>query len=185
MQRIITGLAAIALGFSVVASTAHAQFHAPFKGKQVKGNLMSAFEPCTVPDTTTGDGHQACTAMVRSDPSCGFGGGQGKIQLKMQTIGNADARIKLQNLDSGCEGETLGFVANVRRTGQFCGNAKCTIVDTVFTFGNCVVPRNACTFSAQFTWPGGTTDGETEILDMYVLHGADRVFDVGLVQNNP
>src|SRR5262245_58988364 len=82
MQRTIVGLAAIALGLGLAAGSAHAQFNTPFKGKQFKGNLMTAYTACTAPDTTTDDAVPACTAFVRSDSNCGYGGGQGKIQLK-------------------------------------------------------------------------------------------------------
>jgi hypothetical protein len=179
----ITGLMALAIGVGVMASTAHAQFNTPFKGKQYKGNLMIGYGPCTVPDTATDDLVQACTTVVRTDTGCGYGGGQGKIQIKGQTVGNYDARLKLTSLDAACEGQTLTFFANVRRTGRFCGGNVCTVVDSIKQFGSCVVTRSVCKFGGQFSFPGGSGTGETEFLDVYVMHGANRSFTIGLVHN--
>jgi hypothetical protein len=184
MQRMITGLVAVALGLTVVATTAHAQFNSPFKGKQFKGNMMVTYQPCTTPDVMTDDNVPACSAIVRTDPNCGYGGGQGKIQLKAQTVGNYDARLKLVTLDAGCEGHTLSFIAVVRRTGRYCGGNVCTAQDSTFQFGQCVTQRGVCKFGGQFTWPGGPGTGNTEIKDIYVTDGGLRVFDVGLVHNN-
>lgn len=183
MHRMITGLMALAIGVGVMASTAHAQFNVPFKGKQFKGNLMVGYGPCTVPDAVTDDAQPACSTAVRNDTGCGYGGGQGKIQIKGQTVGNYDARLKITSLDAACEGQTLHFLANVRRTGRFCGGNVCTVVDGTFQFGSCVVTRNTCKFGGQFTFPGGPGVGETELLDVYVNHGANRAFTIGLVHN--
>jgi hypothetical protein len=183
MQRFITGLAVIALGLTVAASTAHAQFNSPFKGKQFKGNLMTTYNACTAPDTTTDDSVPACSTIVRTDTNCGYGGGQGKIQLKTQTVGNYDARLKLVTLDTGCEGKTLTFQAVIRRTGHYCAGNICTIQDTTFQFGQCTVSRGVCKFGGQFNWPGGPGQGNTEIKDIYVMDGATRVFDIGLVKS--
>jgi len=183
MQRIITGLAAIALGLTVAAPTAHAQFNSPFKGKQFKGNLMTTYNACTAPDTMTDDNVPACSTFVRTDADCGFGGGQGKVQLKTQTVGNYDARLKLVTLDTGCEGKVLTFVGVVRRTGHYCGGNICTMQDTTFQFGTCTVARGVCKFGGQFVWPGGTGQGNTEFKDIYVMDGATRVFDIGLVKS--
>ena len=184
MHRILTGLAAIAVGLGVMATSAHAQFNTPFKGKQFKGNLMTTYQACTAPDTQTDDLVPACSTIVRGDSNCGFGGGQGKIQLKGQTVGNYDARLKLVSLDAACEGKTLTFQANVRRTGRYCAGNVCTVVDTTFQFGSCVVQHNICKFGGQFNFPGGPGDGETEFKDVYVNDGPNRVFDIGLVHNN-
>jgi hypothetical protein len=43
--------------------------------------------------------------------------------------------------------------------------------------------RGVCKFGGQFTWPGGPQTGNTEFKDVYVLDGANRVFDIGLVHN--
>ncbi len=183
MQRTIVGLAAIALGLCLAAGSAHAQFNTPFKGKQFKGNLMTAYNPCTAPDTTTDDSVAACSTFTRSDSNCGYGGGQGKIQLKTQTVGNYDARLKLVTLDAGCEGKTLTFHAVVRRTGRYCAGNICQVQDQDFQFGSCVVMRGVCKFGGQFVWPGGPGTGNTEFQDMYVKDGANRAFDIGLVHN--
>jgi hypothetical protein len=187
MQRIITGLAIIALGLTVAASTAHAQnFNSPFKGKQFKGNLMTTYSACTAPDTMTDDNVQACSTIVRVDDNCGFGGGQGKIQLKTQTVGNYDARLKLVTLDQGCEGRNLDFMGTVRRTGHYCGGNICTVVDSTFQIGTCKVLRGVCKFGGQFVWPGGTAQGNTEFVDIFVKDNASglRVFDIGLVKSS-
>lgn len=183
MQRMITSLMALAIGVGVMASTAHAQFNTPFKGKQFKGNLMTGYGPCSVPDTVTDDAVSACATVVRTDNGCGYGGGQGKIQIKGQTVGNYDARLKLTSLDAACEGQTLSFFATVRRTGRFCGGNVCTVVDSTKQFGSCTVMHNVCKFGGQFTFPGGQGTGQTEFLDVYVMHGLNRAFTVGLVHN--
>ena len=183
MPRLTTGLAAIAMGLSVLASSANAQFNTPFKGKQFKGNLMTTYEACSAPDTLTDDGVMACTTLVRSNLNCGYGGGQGVIQLKTQTVGNYDARVKITSLDAACEGRTLSFRAVVRRTGRYCGGNVCTVEDTTFQFGSCLVQHSICKFGGQFTWPGGPGTGETELKDVYVMDGANRAFDIGLVKN--
>jgi hypothetical protein len=183
MHRFITSLMALAIGVGVMASSAHAQFNVPFKGKQFKGNLMVGYAACTAPDTVTDDAHPACTTVVRTDTGCGYGGGQGKIQIKGQTVGNYDARLKLTSLDAACEGQTLNFFANVRRTGRFCGGNVCTVTDSTHQFGSCVVLHNVCKFGGQFTFPGGPGTGETELLDVFVNHGANRAFTIGLVHN--
>ena len=183
MQRILIGLAALAVSLGVMTTSAHAQFNSPFKGKQFKGNLMVAYNPCTAPDTQADDNTPACTTIARSDTNCGYGGGQGKIQLKSQTVGNYDARLKLVTLDAGCEGKTLDFVAVVRRTGRYCSGNVCALADQTFQFGQCVVQHNVCKFGGQFTWPGGPGTGNTEIKDIYVTDGPNRVFDIGLVHN--
>jgi hypothetical protein len=185
MHRIIFGLAAIALGLSLAAPSAHAQYNTPFKGKQFKVNLMTTYEPCTAPDTTTDDGFPACTTIVRTDTTCGWGGGQGKIQLKTQTVGNYGARLKLTSLDAACEGETLQFIANVRRTGHYCSGNVCTIQDQQYQFGSCIVQHRLCKVSGIFVWPGGQGNGNTELKDIWVMHNGLRVFDMGLVENNP
>ena len=184
MHRILTGLAAIAVGLGVMATSAHAQFNTPFKGKQFKGNLMTGYNACTAPDTVTDDAQSACSAVSRTDTGCGYGGGQGKIQLKGQTVGNYDARLKLVSLDAACEGQTLTFQARVRRTGRYCSGNVCTVGDTTFQFGSCVVQHNICKFGGQFNFPGGPSDGETEFLDVYVMDGPNRAFTIGLVHNN-
>jgi hypothetical protein len=185
MQRFVTGLATITLSLGVMVSTAHAQnFNTPFKGKQFKGNLMTTYAPCTAPDTVSDDNVPACSMIVRTDLDCGFDGGQGKIQLKTQTVGNYDARIKLGTLDAGCEGRTLDFFGVVRRTGAYCGGNICTAQDSTFKFGSCRVFHAACAFGGQFVWPGGTSEGNTEFKDIYVTDNATglRVFDMGLVK---
>ena len=183
MHRIFVSLTAMAVGIAALSSTAHAQFNTPFKGKQFKGNLMTAYLPCTTPDTTTDDAIPACTTPVRSTPSCGWGGGQGKIQLKMQTVGNVDTRIKLTSLDAACEGLTLTVQAMVRRTGHWCSGNVCQTVDTPAALGTCAVQHQTCKINGQLNLPGGPNIGQTEILDLAILNGTSRVFDVGLVKS--
>ena len=150
MHRFLTSLMALAIGVGVIASTAHAQFNVPFKGKQYKGNLMIGYAPCTAPDTVTDYAQPACSSAVRTDTGCGYGGGQGKIQIKGQTVGNYDARLKITSLDAACEG--------CRAHGR-----------------NVCSPNSR----VRGSWPVGVLDGEREARavggEHHVTHGSQVV----------
>lgn len=183
-MRTVTGiLAAAAIG--LLASTALATHNQPFKGKSFKVNLMTAYEPCAAPDTVTDDAVSACSVPVRSDPTCGYGGGQGRIQLKMLTVGKVAFKVKLTTLEAGCEGQVLHFVTTLRRTGHHCGGTACTVVDaTDFEFASCVVQGATCVGNGQVLFPGGVNLGQIEFKDISVKRAGLRTFDTGIVNSN-
>ena len=62
---------ALALALTAVAWATHDE---PGKGGSAKAALVTAYEPCTAPNTTTSGlaPFAACSPPVRSDPECGF-----------------------------------------------------------------------------------------------------------------
>jgi hypothetical protein len=181
-----TILTATLLGVGLAASPVLAFHNQPFKGKNFKVNLMTAYEPCTAPDTVTDDGVSACSTLQRSDPLCGFGGGQGKVQLKSLTVGNIAFRIKLNGVDDPCDGETINFFLSFRKTGHHCAGASCTTVDVIdYPLGACFVTRNVCKASGALFLPGGAQLGQIEILDVHAERLGNRVFTPGLITRKP
>lgn len=133
----------------LTAATALATHNEPQKAKLLKGNFVTAYEECTVPNTITDSfGLPACVPAVRSDPICGFGPkGQGKAIAKVTKTGDIAIKMKLKGLDAGCIGETLTLHASLRVTSDDCGGASCSVV-TLNNFGplaSCVVdPKGKC-----------------------------------------
>jgi hypothetical protein len=184
MRRTI-GLLALLAGLGVVTSPALALHNQPFKGKNFKINLMTAYAPCTSPNAMTDDGLDACVP-VRSDPSCGFGGGQGKVQLKALTIGNTSFRIKINGLDQFCEGQVLQFYISYRKTGHHCGGNSCTTVDVVnHPLGSCSTHNSVCKTSGAIFLPGGAQAGQVEILNVHAEHNGVPAFTTGLITVRP
>jgi hypothetical protein len=185
MRRVLSTIGVVSVVLGLSTSGAFAQINQPFKGKTFRGNLMTTYQACTAPNTTSDDAQGACTPPVRVTATCGFGGGQGKVQMKHVTVGKVSFRAKLTGLDAGCEGANLTVVATLRRSGQFCAGGFCTLVDLVDTpIGACVVSKGSCSANGQIILPGGTTFGQTEIKDVAVLHSGVRAFDLGIVQNH-
>jgi hypothetical protein len=185
MRALACGLA---LGTAVwlAANTALALHNQPFKGKSFKTNIVTGYEPCTTPNTVTDDGLPACNPPQRTDPICGFGLGQGKLQLKAQSVGNTAVRVKLNGLDPGCEGTVLTFAASLRRTGHHCGATPCTLVDAVeVPIGACAVQRATCKASGHLVFPGGTSAGQIEIREIVVRRGGLRAFRIGIIGRRP
>ena len=178
---------AVAFGLSTVAATqAHAFLNQPTKGKNFKVNLMTAYAPCTAPNTMTDDGKPACSPLVRLNPNCGFDGGLGKVQLKALTVGNTDFRIKVTGLDQFCEGAVLDFFISFRKTGVHCGTSECTLVDQVgVKLGSCSVQNSLCATAGQLFLPGGADRGQVEILEVYVEEDGVRTFNSGLITQRP
>jgi hypothetical protein len=187
-RSILTFTMTAALGL-LVASQAMALHNQPDKGKNFKVNLMTAYEPCTSPDTVTDDAVPACSTLQRSDPTCGFVGGQGKVQLKSLTVGNQAYRIKMNGLDVACSGQTLNFFISYRKTGHLCngGITSCTTQDVLaHALGGCVVDdRGKCKLSGAQFLPGGANIGQIEILEVYVERTGLRSFNTGLIIQKP
>jgi len=184
MRKVLIAL--VVAGLGVAATHADAFLNQPTKGKNFKVNLMTAYEPCTSPNAMTDDGFDACMPPVRSNPNCGFDGGQGKVQLKALTVGNTDFRIKLQGLDTFCEGQTLNFFITFRKTGIHCGIGECTMVTVVgHPLGSCAVQNSQCKTNGQLFLPGGADQGQVEIIEVYAEQNGDRTFNTGLITQRP
>jgi hypothetical protein len=186
MRKIFMLVALTVAGSIIAATNAHAFLNQPTKGKNFKVNLMTAYEPCTVPNAMTDDGFDACTPPVRSNPTCGFDGGLGKVQLKSLTVGNAAFRIKVTGLDNTCEGETVNFFITFRKTGVHCGLAECTMVTVVGQpLGSCSVQNSLCSTAGSLFLPGGADQGQVEILEVYAEVNGARTFNMGLITKRP
>lgn len=182
MRRFVIALVVCLAGSTLALMPADALVNQPDKGKNFKINLMTAYEPCTVPNAMTDDGFDACTPPVRSNPTCGFDGGLGKVQLKALTVGNTDFRLKLNGLESACDGATLNFFISFRKTGVHCGIAECTMADVVgHPLGSCSVNNGICKANGQQFLPGGADPGQYQILEVYVEQNGARTFTSGLL----
>ncbi len=179
-------LAATVAALAISASTVLAVVNQPDKGKNFKVNMMTAYEPCTAPNTTTDDGIPACTPPVRINTICGFDGGLGKVQLKSLTVGKTDFRIKMNGLATACEGAVLNFFISFRKSGTHCGIADCTMVDVIgHPIGGCEVSNHSCKLSGQSFFPGGADAGQFEILEVYAEQNGVRSFSTGLITKRP
>ena len=143
-------IALVATEVSVVWAT-HDE---PGRGRAVRGSLVTAYDPCTAPNTNTLGGFSvpACAPAVRSDPICGFGAldgmlGSGKAK---GVVGDGDVGLSavLSGLGLGCEGTRLCGVIRVRVTTDRCAAGSCTTVDLVLTNESstacCVVANGRC-----------------------------------------
>src|SRR6266850_6272423 len=104
-------LAAVIIFFTVASALLSrpvlAQFNEPGTAKAVKVSVVTAYEPCTTPNTVTSDLTPACTA-VRSDPVCGFvGAGHGLMYFRTKGSTGWAVKIVLLNLEDNCIGETI------------------------------------------------------------------------------
>lgn len=107
----------------------------PGRAKSMKGPLVTAYVPCTSPNTETSGVVRlpACMPPTRADALCGFGAEAGK-----RGTGRAEAvargtdvelRIVAKGLGAGCEGHTLCGVVSFRTTTDRCADGACTVVD--------------------------------------------------------
>ena len=149
-HRVVVALSATAL--LATAASAHDE---PRRAKSVRAALVTAYESCTNPNTTT-DGPSAfpaCSPPVRSDTECGFQGpffksGYAKASGMTTTIGDFRLGYVAKGLNPGCEGRRLCAVAQVRVTTDRCVQKPCTFdlpqwyVDSVT--GCCTVAGGEC-----------------------------------------
>ena len=106
----------------------------PKRAKSVKAALITAYEPCTSPNTVTQGSSlpiPACSPPERSDPECGFQGpfftaGYAKASGVTTPIGDFRLSYVAKNLNPGCEGRKLCAVAEVRVTTDQCQMKPCT-----------------------------------------------------------
>jgi hypothetical protein len=146
-----------------------------------------AYEPCTAPDTTTDDyNFAACSAPVRSDPTCGFGpSGKGRFILRTSTH-NIKVGFKLSGLDAGCEGSGMAVVIRWRLTSDACAGTSCTVFEgfetswygCTVTGGKCVLPASGTPFT--FLPEGALTGAEVKNVEI-VRDGTFRPFRIGVV----
>jgi len=148
----------------------------PKRAKSVKAALITAYEPCTSPNTVTQGSSltiPACSPPARSDPECGFQGafftaGYAKASGVTTPIGDFRLSYVAKNLNPGCEGRKSCAVAEVRVTTDQCQMKPCTFdlpqwfVDSVT--GCCIVASGQCRVSTSINsemlgtlTPGGKT----------------------------
>jgi len=158
---------------NALASGSHDE---PKRAKSVKAALITAYEPCTLPNTVTQGSSltiPACSPPARSDPECGFQGafftaGYAKASGVTTPIGDFRLSYVAKNLNPGCEGRKSCAVAEVRVTTDQCQMKPCTFdlpqwfVDSVT--GCCIVAGGQCRVSTSINsemlgtlTPGGKT----------------------------
>lgn len=125
-------LAAVLLAAVAPAWATHDE---PGRAKALKGPLITAYEPCTAPNTETSGVVRlpACMPPVRADSVCGFGAeagkrGTGRAQAVARGI-DVELQIVAKGLGAGCEGRTLCGVVSFRTTTDRCADGACTVVD--------------------------------------------------------
>ena len=157
------------------------------RAKRIVADLVMAYEPCTTPDAATDTfNYDACSAPVRSDPTCGFGpDGKGTLKIA-STPKNLRVTFNLRGLTAGCEGSFMGVVLHWRATGDDCSGATCTLTDNFdpgwgacqVTGGKCVLPLAGGTFA--FLPVGARTGVELRGADI-VRENTFRPFAMGFV----
>jgi hypothetical protein len=120
-------------------STAWATHDEPGRGKAVRISMVTSYEECTSPNTSTEGGlpTPACSPPVRSDPVCGFGamaGATGMIKAK-GVVHDGDVQLSVvgAGLGNGCEGHKLCGVIRVRVSTDRCLLTPCTTRDIELT----------------------------------------------------
>jgi hypothetical protein len=189
MQRIVNIVVVGAMAIGLMASAAHAQFNEPGIAKTVKASVVTGYEACTTPNTTTSDSTPACTA-VRSDPVCGFvGGGHGLMYIRTKSATGWAVKIVLLGLGDPCKDETIHFFATLRTTTNDCGaGSPCTVDTPNVELGSCVVSHTGkCGISTPVfaTPPIITKSGGTELTDLKGVRtgapGGKAAFRIGIV----
>ena len=150
------GLAALVV--AATASGAWALHDEPPNSRAYAAGLVTAYEPCTAPNTQTQGVAPvpACAAAVRSDPVCGFGNvadspGRGKVLAQIRN-GEVAMNFQALGLTSGCEGHRLCGVIVLRVTTHRCPNQPCTTSDVELINTSpeacCTVSGGRCRFKA-------------------------------------
>lgn len=151
---------AIALAAVLAAALPASGHDEPKRAKSVKAALVTAYEPCTNPNTVIDGpaGFPACSPPVRSDPECGFQGpffkaGYAKASGVTTPLGDFRLSYVAKGLNPGCEGQRLCAVAQARVTTDRCVQKPCTFdlpqwyVDSVT--GCCIVTGGECRVSTS------------------------------------
>jgi hypothetical protein len=124
----------------VIASRAGAFHDEPRRAKTLKAPLVTAYAPCTNPNTETlgFPALRACYPAQRMDSLCGFVSetthlaGYGKASGKARPNGDFRVEISAKGLSNGCEGQTLCGIVRVRATTHRCAEGPCTVEDMDF-----------------------------------------------------
>jgi hypothetical protein len=156
-RRRIT-LGSLALGVLALAATASAFHDEPRRAKALKAPLVTAYEPCTSPNTQTlgFPPLPACYPAQRSDELCGFASsnflsGYAKASGKARPNGDFKIDITAKGLNLGCEGQTLCGIVRVRATTHRCAAGPCTVSDMDFASTSptacCTVVSGVCVVS--------------------------------------
>jgi hypothetical protein len=148
-----TAVCAVAL----CAGLARANHSEPGKGRSVKMPLVTAYAPCTAPNTATAGANPvpACTPPVRNDPYCSFDlpdlqNGSGKASAVSLSNGDIQLKLSARGLGLGCEGHTLCGAISIRATTDRCqAGTACTVIDLINyaatpPTGCCVVTSGTC-----------------------------------------
>ena len=150
-----------------------AQVVTPLKAKAMKGELVTAYEPCTAPNTFNPSSifTLACTPPVRSNPTCGFGpNGKGKYSIKLF---GSDLKVtaSLTGL-AGClpngSFHDLALAANFRITTTACA-ADCTTANAAVFVGGCELVDGKCTIKSTLETThlaNALLDGETYNIEL-------------------
>ena len=166
--RRMTGAVVAVVMLSGAVAASHNE---PARAKTFKGSFVTAYEPCTDPDTTTADGLPACTA-VRSNPDCGFGprgSGTFNAVARADVVGVA---ITLYGLETGCENHTLQALVDLSFTGDACVNGEpCTTATGPRTLtAGCQVIAGKCRMKADvFLVPLGLAGAGVTVLDLRIM----------------
>jgi len=137
-KSVLLGLAVAMLNVSG-GRLAWATHDEPGRGKAVRISMVTAYEPCTDPNTSTQGGlpTPSCSPPVRSDPVCGFGALDGMVGMAKAKAQVHDGDIQLSviasGLGNGCEGHNLCGVIKVRVTTDRCLVSPCTTKDIELT----------------------------------------------------
>lgn len=152
-----TGLGAL-VALATMAGGAWALHDEPPRARAFAGGLVTAYEPCTAPNTQTQGiaPVPACSPPERSDPLCGFGNvanspGKGKVRAEIRG-GEVSMSASLLGLTSGCEGQRLCGVIVLRVTTHRCNAQPCTTSDIELINEQpeacCTVSGGRCHFKA-------------------------------------
>lgn len=173
----------------------------PYKAVQLKGEFLTAYEPCDSPNTSTSNVFPGCMPPVRSDSTCGFSSrGKGKFLMRYLPTGpdrlvgtSDDGDILLQadvvGLEPACQGVTLVMSASMRVTLDDCGGVACSVMElpdyllaacTVDSVGRCQIKTTVNGAArSQLCLNGRRTN--VAIRDVSLFHGVVRTLTAGVL----
>ena len=179
---------------AMVATTAAALAgpNEPFKARIGRSDLVTAYSPCTAPNTTLQMSAlplPACGPALPNDSVCQFGShGVGTFKASASSGPDLTLSASLSGLGSGCIGRILCPVASIRLTTNDCSSGDpngCTAIDVSNIqlgtpdplVGCCIVsPDGRCSLKARLSQvlPGVLASGQTYGLEV-VSAGVNRV----------
>ena len=165
-------LAAVVVVGLFINGVVFAGHNGPEEAEEFETSLIRAFAACTLEnanDTTPNLGLPACSPSVPLDSVCGIdpNEGEGEVQLQVVT-GDIEIDVEVEGL-TGCDGETLSFVATTRVTTDGCSSgADCTAIDVSLPAGSCVVSGGECEISTTVNSeiPGALVAGNNAGLEI-------------------